>query len=291
MCPTKDRNVQSISLVYKGEVILVDCGEGTQRQMSIAKIPKSKVKKILISHWHGDHVSGLIGLFQTAFNQNYEGTLKIYGPKGTKERINYMLKTVVFESELDLEVIELNPKKGEVITFYDNEDYYLQCGLLEHGTTCLGYSFIEKKKYKILMAKAKLVGLKEGPQLGKIQKGEAIKINNKLVKPEDVAKIIPEKKVTIISDTEAVPEINLLSKNADLLISESTFTSELKERARKTKHMTAAQIAQIAQESNVQRLVLTHFSQRYKTTEDLLADASIHFKTVEAAFDFIKIKV
>lgn len=291
MCPTKDRNVQSMALTYKGEIILIDCGEGTQRQMSIAKIPKSKIKKILISHWHGDHVSGLIGLLQTAFNQNYEGTMRIYGPKGTKMHMDHMLKTVVFESELDIEVIELTPKKNELIKFYENENYYLQCALLEHGTICLGYSFVEKKRYKISMAKAEKLGIKEGPNLGKIQKGESVIINGKTINPEDISKVVPEKKITIISDTCAVPEINLLAKNSDLLISEATFTSEFEERARETKHMTAAQIAQIALDSNAKKLLVTHFSQRFKTSDKILEDAKLHFKEVEAAYDFMKLKV
>ena len=88
MVPTKQRNVQSIHLQYKGEVILVDCGEGTQRQMNIAGLNRLKVQRVLISHWHGDHVSGLIGLIQTMSEIDKPFTLHIYGPKGSKEKMN-----------------------------------------------------------------------------------------------------------------------------------------------------------------------------------------------------------
>ena len=97
MVPTKDRNVQSIYLDYNGEGILFDCGEGTQRQMNIAGINRTKVKKILITHWHGDHVSGLIGLIQTLGNSKYASKLEIYGPKGTKRFMNNLLNSCVFE--------------------------------------------------------------------------------------------------------------------------------------------------------------------------------------------------
>ena len=110
MVPTKDRNVQAFHIEFNGEGMLFDCGEGTQRQMNIAGLSRSKVRRIFISHWHGDHVAGIIGLIQTIGNSNYEGTLSIYGPKGTKERMFHMMQTCVFENKIDIAVHELIPK-------------------------------------------------------------------------------------------------------------------------------------------------------------------------------------
>ena len=118
MVPTKDRNVTGIFLDYKGKGILIDCGEGTQRQMNIAGINRNSVSYILLSHWHGDHVSGLIGLIQTIGNQNAQNedvpVLHIFGPRETEERIEHMLKTCIFDSnKMRLEIHELHPKHGD----------------------------------------------------------------------------------------------------------------------------------------------------------------------------------
>ena len=111
MVPTKDRNVQSIHLEYRGEGILLDCGEGTQRQMNIAGINRTKVKKILITHWHGDHVSGLIGLIQTLGNSKDVSELSIYGPPGTKKSMSHLLETCIFDLTVDLNIVELDLKE------------------------------------------------------------------------------------------------------------------------------------------------------------------------------------
>ena len=122
MVPTKERNVQSIHLDYKGEGILLDCGEGTQRQMNIAGINRTKVRKILITHWHGDHVSGIIGLIQTLGNSKDVSELKIYGPKGTQDSMNHLLKTCIFDLTVDLEVTELDISDNKI--FFENDSLF-----------------------------------------------------------------------------------------------------------------------------------------------------------------------
>lgn len=291
MVPTKDRNVQSIYLEYNGEGVLIDCGEGTQRQMNIAGINRLKVKKILISHWHGDHVAGLIGLIQTLGNVDEPGTVKLYGPKGTKYYLNHLLSSCSFDLRLTLDVEEIEPQDDEPITFYENSKYALQAARLKHSIPCIGYAFLEKDQRKVSMAKAQKLGLKEGPEIGKLQRGEAVMLKQKAITADMVSTIRKGKKVAFVLDTEPCLGMNNLARNADLFIAEATYESSLDEKAEQYKHLTAQTVAQVASQENVKKLILTHFSQRYKTVEDIEADAKKVFPNTTCAHDFLQVKL
>lgn len=289
MVPTKDRNVQSIHLEYRGEGILFDCGEGTQRQMNIAGINRTKVKKILITHWHGDHVSGLIGLIQTLGNSKDVSELSIYGPRGTKKSMNHLLETCIFDLTVNLNVVELDINEKKV--FFENDYYFLEAAPLNHGVPCLGYSFVEKDTRKINLVKAKKLGLSEGPNLGKLQKGTSIKINDKIITPDDISKVQKGIKVTLIADTSFNVNSQELSNDADILICEATYEKKEEEKAEKYKHLISEQAAIIASNAGVKKLVLTHFSQRYKELDTLLEEAKNVFPNTILAYDFMKIKL
>ncbi len=291
MVPTKERNVSSFYLKYKGEGILFDCGEGTQRQMNIAGIKRTSVTKILISHWHGDHVSGIIGLIQTIGNNEDPPNIHIYGPAETKTRINHMMETCIFDSKVDLEVHELEPKLGEVLTFYETEEYAIACAKLDHGLPCLGFSFIEKERLNIDVRKQKALGVGDGPHLRKIKAGQTITYKDKTIKPEDMTYQIEQKKLSYVADTEACEGATLIAKDADVLISECSYLADLEEKAERWKHLTTKDAAFIATQANAKRLILTHFSQRYKTVDELEKEARLHFENTQAAFDFMKINL
>ncbi|MBD3209392.1 ribonuclease Z [Candidatus Woesearchaeota archaeon] len=291
MVPTKDRNVQSIYLEYNGEGILIDCGEGTQRQMNIAGINRLKVKKILITHWHGDHVAGLIGLIQTLGNTEEPGTVQLYGPKGTKTYLNHLLNSCSFDLRLHIEVKEITPKGDEPLTFYENSRYRLQAANLKHSILCLGYAFVEKDQRKISMAKAKKLGLKEGPLIGKLQRGEAVLLKQKRITADMVSSIKKGKKLSIVLDTEPCTGMHNIARDADLFIAEATYESSLDEKAEQYKHLTAQVTAQVASQENVKKLILTHFSQRYKTIEEIAADAKKVFPQTTCAYDFMQVKL
>ena len=128
MVPTKERNHSGILISFKGNNILIDCGEGTQRQIKMSGANISKINKILITHWHGDHVLGLPGLIQTLAVNNYKGILEIYGPKGTKEKFKHMFKAFEFdENKIELKITDIG--KGK---FFENEDFILEALPLEH---------------------------------------------------------------------------------------------------------------------------------------------------------------
>jgi len=290
MVPTKERNVSGIYLDHKGEGILIDCGEGTQRQMNIAGINRLKVKKILISHWHGDHMGGLIGLLQTIGNIEKEDKhLLLFGPKGSKQKMEHLMKATYFYEKIDLEVRELDPKGVE--KFHEEEDYHLECTWLEHSVPCLGFSFVEKDRRKINMEKVKAVGLKPGPLVGKLQEGKTVDFKGKKIKPEDVSFVVKGKKLTVIWDTVFTNACLALAKDADLLICESSYAADLAEKAEEYKHLTTQQAGFIATQANVKELITTHFSQRYKTAEQLEEEVKTFFKNSRCAYDFMKVKV
>jgi ribonuclease Z len=304
MVPTKDRNVQGIYVEYKGEGILFDCGEGTQRQMNIAGINRNKVRKIFLTHWHGDHVSGLVGLLQTISNSETQQKIVIFGPRETKERIAHLMKSVSFEeNRMDLEIREINPSgvvgsadnsKGKtfgVEKIYEGEDYIIQAAYLDHKIPCLGYSLIEKDVRKINMAKAKKLGLKEGPLIGKLQAGLNVILKGQTIAADEVSHIQKGKKLCIVLDTLPCKNAYELAAEADILIAEAAYTSEMEEKSLEYKHMTTKQAALIATTANVKKLIITHFSQRYKTNKELEEDVKTFFPESQAAFDFMKIKL
>ena len=291
MVPTKERNVAGIFLKYKTEGILFDCGEGTQRQMNITGIKRTSVTKILVSHWHGDHVSGIIGLIQTMGNAESEPVLNIYGPIGTKQHMSHLMNSCVFDNKVDLRIHELAPKPKSVLRFFETEDFALECAELDHNIKCIGYNFIEKDRLNIDTVKQKKLGIKDGPHLRKIKEGIPITYKGKQITPEDLTYLIEGKKITIIADTVICDGCILLAQDADILISESAFASSLQEKAEDRKHMSAKDAALVANQANAKKLFLTHFSQRYKNTQEIEEDARTYFDNVICAEDFMKINL
>ena len=284
MVPTKERNQIAVFLSYGPEGILFDCGEGTQRQFKIAGISLSKVTKILLSHWHGDHVLGLPGLMQTLSSSDYSSTLEIYGPAGTKKRMEKMFEAFVFDKKLDFAVAEVKTGK-----FFENKDYELEAYQLEHGIETLGYRFVEKDRRKVDMKKAKKFGIPEGPLIGKLQQGIEITHDGKKIKPDDVTYLEKGKIFAYVTDTVLCDGCHKTAQDADILVCEATYSSKLVDKSEEYGHMTAKQAGQLANKANAKQLVLIHFSARYKNTQELEEDARNVFDNVICAKDFMKI--
>jgi ribonuclease Z len=287
--PTITRNHTSILLQYKGENVLIDCGEGTQRQLRKIKVNPCKITKILITHWHGDHVLGLPGLFQTLILSHYNRTLQIYGPKGTKKFLKEFVNVFIPVLRFKAEVHEVSGK------FIDNPDFEMTAMPLTHGNVpCNGYEFKEKDKLRINKEKLKKLKLtrEEESRLTALTKGKSIKIGNKMIKPKDLTYLQKGKKISFIFDTKTCTNAIKLAKDSDLAIIESTYSNEEKELASKYGHMTAGQSAEIAKKSKVKKLVLTHISQRYEFNEKLLEkEAKKVFPNSEIAKDFMVVNV
>jgi len=263
--------------------------------MNIAGINRNKVDYILLTHWHGDHVSGLIGLIQTLGNQQMQSeeppVLHIYGPAETEERIEHMLKTCIFENRLRIEVHELHLRKTEIMTVLVSEDFTIEASLMDHGVPCLAYSFREKDTRKIDPKKIDALDIPNGPLIGDLQQGKSVTVNGREINPDEVSTIKKGLNITFILDTGVCENAIKIAHNADLLICEASYASAVEEKAEHNKHLTAKQAAFIANNANAKRLILTHISQRYRTDEEVLEDARDVFQSVEVAYDFMKVKL
>lgn len=284
MIPTKERNHPSILISHEQENILIDCGEGTQRQLKIASINPCKITKILITHLHNDHILGLPGLLQTLQTQNYSKTLEIYGPSKTSKFIKEIKN--LFKIQLPTKTIEI--KKP---LFLETKNLQFKALKMKHNSTCLAYSITEKDKRKINLNYTKKFGLTKHPLLGELQKGKKITYKGKKITPEKATHLIKGKKITIIYDTVKNPNTIKISKDADLLIAESTYTSNLQDKAKEYFHLTAEQAAEIAKKANAKQLILTHFSQRYKSSSIFLKEAKTIFKNTKLAKDFMTVNL
>ncbi|MBS3149753.1 ribonuclease Z, partial [Candidatus Woesearchaeota archaeon] len=280
--PTKERNTFSALLRYYGENILIDCGEATQIQLRKIDISPSKITKILISHLHGDHILGIPGLIQTIRTSNINKEITIYGPKNTKKFMTSLLSLFIPNLK-NIKIIEINNGK-----FFENNDFQLQAEKLNHSIDCLAYSLIEKDKRKINLKFMKKFNLTKSPLLGDLQKGKTINFKGHKITPKQATFIKKGKKITFILDTKLCNSAISISKNSDLLISESTYADEHKGKADEFKHLTSQQAAFIAKKSKSKQLILLHFSQRYKTTDIILKEAKKVFKNTKCVNDLDK---
>ena len=288
MIPTKDRNHTSILVSYRNENILMDCGENTQRQLRIAGISPTKITKILITHWHGDHVLGLPGLLQTMAASEYSKVLEIYGPIGTKMFLERIQMTYILRANLKIKVREI--KKNGV--FFDGKDFSLEAMKLKHGNTpCLGYSLVEGDRRRVDIDYTKEFGLVRHPLLGELQKGKSIRWKGKTIAVNKATYLIKGKKLSLILDTLLTDDCYKLAKNADILICEATYLDDFKERAKEYGHLTAKQAADIAKKSGAKKLILTHFSQRYKDVGRLRKEAKNTFENTVCAKDFLELSI
>ena len=285
MVPTKDRNHTSIFLDIGKSAFLFDCGEGTQRQLTLANLKANKISHLFISHWHGDHVLGIPGLIQTLAARNYEGKLRIYGPKTTKQRFEYMFKTFIFDKKIDMEIIEI--KDNSII--YEDDNLFVKSFLLNHTIETYGFVVQEKDKRKIIKEKINEFHL-NGESVGMLQKGNKVITNNKTIYPDDVSYIEKGKKITLIFDTTLSKNLINMALDSDIVICEATYMDDLSDKASEYKHMTSLQAAQIASQANAKKLILTHFSARYSTLNDIVEEAKKVFSNTIAAYDLMRIK-
>ena len=284
--PTIRRNHTSILLQYKDENILIDCGEGTQRQFRKAKLNPCSITKLLITHFHGDHILGIPGLFQTLALNGYNKTLEIYGPKGTEFYLKKILDMFVFQG-----AIKYNIHESISGTIFENSDFKIEAEPMQHGTLCLAYSFIEKEKIRI--NKEKLTKLKiKGRIIGELAKGKDIEWEGKKIKAKDLTYKQEQRKITIILDTSLNANMNKIAEDSDLLICEATYKKEDVDAEGYKFHLTAEQAAQTAKSSKSKKLILTHLSQRYDLrTKEILEEAKKVFKNTEIAEDLLKVEV
>jgi len=263
---------------------LIDCGEGTQRQMRKYKVGFSKIDHIFISHLHGDHFYGLVGLLSTFGILNREKELHVYGPKGIKKATLLLLKISHSHAKYDIVFHELESKESELI--YENDRVSVKTIPLNHRVYTNGYLFEEKEKPR----KLHMDNISNYEEIGRadylnIKAGRDVTLSTGEVVPNDELTLPPKKSVSyaFCSDTVYKPDIIPIIKNVDLLYHEATFLDDRQDLAKKTKHATSKQAAQIAKDANAKQLVIGHYSGRYKDISLFQKEAQEVFEQTELA--------
>jgi len=286
--PTKDRNLPSVVVRRENEVIMFDCGEGTQKQMVLSKIGFNKKMKIFITHMHGDHVLGLPGMLQSMSLLGRSKELDVYGPQGVRDFVESVNRTVQFQLVFPLRIHEVGP--STVL----NEPYYeIKAVRANHVIPCLSYSLVEKPKPgRFDLKKAQTLGVPKGPLWKKLQLGQDVKIGNIIVKSSDVVgSSRPGAKLVYAVDTRPCSAVRRLAANADLLIHDGSFDDSMRDKAKEYGHCTASEAASLARQAEVKQLALMHVSAMYSNPSVLLRQArKIHRKTVIAS-DLMAIEV
>lgn len=288
--PTNDRSLPSIVILREGEVLMFDCGEGTQRQMMRAGIGFNRKMAVFITHMHGDHVLGLPGMIQTMSLLGRDKPLRIYGPRGIRAFIEAVTSTVSFWLSFPIEISEV-VNEG---TIYNGGNYEVQAVWTDHSIPSLAYAFIEKPRPgKFYPEKAIALGVPKGPLWSRLQRGmEIILQDGRVIKPSDVlGPPRPGRKIVYSGDTRPSERISELAYGADVLIHEATLGDDMLERALEEGHSTPSEAAKIALKAKVKLLVLTHISARYTETDSLLSEAKKIFSNIIIARDLEEIEI
>ncbi|MFT4800812.1 MAG: ribonuclease Z [Flavobacteriaceae bacterium] len=272
-------------LSIKNHLFLIDCGEGTQVQLRRCKVKFSRIKHIFISHLHGDHYFGLIGLISTFMLLGREAELNIYGPKGIKEVMMLQLKLGKAWFNYPLNFHELESKESEII--FEDDNVIVQTVPLKHRIYTNGFVFKEKlgeRKVNIDAVKSSNIDMS---YCQKIKQGSDVENDDGVLISNKEITFDPEKpkSYAFCSDTQYYPECIPTIKNVTALYHESSFLEEHEHLCAKTRHSTARQAALIAKEANVDRLILGHYSTRYPIIEKFKTEAKQVFDNVELAED------
>ena len=292
--PTVERSVSSLALVREGETLLFDCGEGTQRQMMRYGVSFA-LTEIFFTHFHADHFLGIIGLMRTLGLQGREEPMRLYGPKGAKRVLTNAISLGVERVPFGVELIEVQPgQEIERLPAAGGRPYRIRAFATEHGPNTLGYALIEDERPgRFDPDRARAAGVPEGPLWGKLQRGEPVAVDGKVIPAAGiVGDKRPGRKVVITGDTRPSPATVDAALGADLLVHEATFGEDEKERAKETNHSTARDAAQVALAAQVKKLVLTHLSARYSiSAEELLKEAREVFRETIVAKDGLTVEI
>ena len=280
--PSARRGLPAVLIRRGGEHILIDCGEGTQRQL-IKSVGLADIDSVFITHFHADHWLGLPGMLKSFALRERTQPLSVYGPRGLLGLMEQM-RFVYGRLPYELDVIELAP--AETVA---RDGYLIGAIPVRHkGEACYGYALVEEPRPGHLDPElAQRLGVRPGPDFGRLQRGETVDG----VTPEQVLGAVrPGRKVVISGDTAPCESLIVAAHESDLLVHEATFAEEETERARHTSHSTARQAAEVAREAQVRMLALTHISSRYPGG-DLREQAREVFPQTEAPRDYDTIEV
>jgi ribonuclease Z len=256
--PTVQRAPASLLIRRGGDRLLVDCGEGTQRQL-LRSVGLPDIEHVFLTHFHADHFLGLPGMLKTFALRGRDAPLTIHGPRGLRALMSD-LRPIYGKLTYDLEVVELAPNEAVELGGYRVGAY-----AVEHGTEALGYALVEDDRPgRFDPGRAAELGVEAGPQFGRLQRGEAIDAGGRTVQPREVmGESRPGRKVVVTGDTRPCDSTVVIAHRAELLVHDGTFAEEEIDRARQTGHSTAGEAAEVARAAEVSMLALTHLSSRY----------------------------
>ncbi len=294
--PTRSRNVSSVALrlPQRGEVWLFDCGEATQHQL-LRSAPKiSQISRIFITHMHGDHVFGLMGLLATCGLAGHPTRIDVYGPLGLQDYVRASVQHTHTGFSYPLEVHTVEPGM-----LYEDEELVVSCLPLKHRIPAFGFRVTEKDRPgRFDVEGAAALGIPAGPLYGRLKRGEQITLaDGRNVNGAELCGPTEEgRKIVYCTDTIFSRNAVELARDADLLIHEATYVEQDEALARRGQHSTARMAARVASEAGVRKLIITHFSQRYAPgnpiePDALLAEARAVFPNTEMARDFLTIEV
>lgn len=295
--PSKSRNVSSLVLKLLNELNetwLFDCGEGTQHQILKTTLKPGKVKNIFITHMHGDHIFGLPGFLSSrSFQGGDNQPITIYGPPGIEQYINASLKYSKSNLLYKVNIVELDPKGGEIQL---NKGWKVKYLPLQHNILSFGYRIEEPKSDGVLLVeKLKEYNIPNGPIFGKLKNGETVTLEDgtELDGKDFVGEAQPGKVIAIIGDTRPNANIGKLAEEADVLVHEGTHAKGENKMANRYFHSTVEQAAQVAKQSKVKQLYLNHISSRYlgADVKQLEKDARSIFKQTKVAYDLNEFEI
>jgi len=277
--PLKDRNHTSLAVKYEGEVILFDAGEGIQQQLMRAKLSYMDVDKIFITHFHADHFLGLPGLLATMSLHKREHPITIYGPNGVHKRIQKLLELFEIQTIYDIHYEEL--KTGIVC---DTKEYQIIARRVKHLLETYAFVFKEKDKVgRFMKEKALALGIPEGPLYSELKEGKTIKFEGRKITPEEVmdfGSVKRGKSLGYVVDCFDFGYENFL-ENVDILFHESMFMKRDILQAKKTRHSITTNVAEIAKNARVKRLILLNFSARYNDLNEVLHEVQSIYPDAE----------
>lgn len=271
---------------------LIDCGEGTQLLMKRHKVKLSRIDHIFISHLHGDHYFGLIGLLSTMHLFGRKKELLLVGPPGLKEILQLQLRYSETSLNFHIRFVEFTPNKSEIVL--DHPKFTVTTLPMDHRVPCSGYLFQEKPKKRrinrnklpdVQLSNLDILRLKEGEDV--LHADGSVRYENKLLTLDPN----PSYSYAFFSDTRQRPELQSMIEGVDMLYHEATFANDMKERAIQTFHTTAEQAAQYAKDAGVGKLILGHFSARYKELNPIIDEAKAVFRNTELAIEGTKFVV
>jgi ribonuclease Z len=281
--PTPERGLPAILVEVDGELVLFDCGEGTQRQMMKAGYGLCSKMRIFITHLHGDHIFGLPGMIQTMNLLNRIHPLEIYGPPGLKEFIEETTVATMSEPVFSLSIYEVS--EGEI---FKGKRYIIEGAWVDHSRATMAYRMVVGGSLgKFKPRRARVLGVPEGPLWSELKSGRKITLKDgRVIEPKNVlGEPVPGKIFVYSGDTRYSPNIIKLARGADMLIHEGTLASELKDWAEMEGHSTAEVAAKVAKEAGVKRLILTHISARYLDVGVRVDEAKRIFPKTEVTQD------